>query len=317
MLNAAVKNQFSPETCDSKKTHAALLHHFTGHLDNTELQYWKEWDRLIDLETSVNNKEITKAWLSPSLNRERSTGKTLSSLVVDESIFDDSRNVSHMNNSDFIVQCRRSLSSSITTPLNVLRFEVGSRIVISTDGSTLHSSSHKSGIQRHIFGISRGTIKDIDEKNVHIKVNHGDFLRISRLALFQSKARPNCTEVLLRLDKEDFTTGTSTLRQNLGNLFTADIVPFSTKSEASQETMLNTQQRLHSRISVIRRSIIHLDAPKFEAHTLHQILREKNLTTLSKDFSNLNADQKAAANKVRAIICHLALQLFIVINLTP
>jgi hypothetical protein len=181
----------------------------------------------------------------------------------------------------------------------------------------LHSSSHKSGIQRHIFGISRGTIKDIDEKNVHIKVNHGDFLRISRLALFQSKARPNCTEVLLRLDKEDFTTGTSTLRQNLGNLFTADIVPFSTKSEASQETMLNTQQRLDSRISIIRRSIIHLDAPKFEAHTLHQILREKNLTTLSKDFSNLYAGQKAAANKVRVIPFHLALQLFIVINLTP
>ena len=75
--------------------------------------------------------------------------------------------------------------------------------------------------------------------------------------------------------------------------------------------MLNTrtQQRLHSRISIIRRSIIHLDAPKFEVYTLHQNLREKNLTTLSKDFSNLNADQKAAF--------HLALQLFIVINLTP
>ena len=81
------------------------------------------------------------------------------------------------------------------------------------------------------------------------------------------------------------------------------------KSEASQETMLNTQQILHSRISIIRRSIIHLDAPKFEVYTLHQNLREKNLTTLSKDFSNLNADQKAAF--------HLALQLFIVINLTP
>ena len=65
------------------------------------------------------------------------------------------------------------------------------------------------------------------------------------------------------------------LHPNLGNLFTADIVPFSTGEEF-----------------------------------------DNTIKTLSKDFLNLNADQKAATNKVRAITSHLVLQLFIVINLT-
>ena len=302
MLNAAVENHFSPEAHNSEKTHSALLKHFTGHLDNTELQYWKEWDRLIDIETSANSKDITKAWLSPSLDRERSTGKTMSSLIIDESIVNDSRNCSNLNGSIFILQCRRSSSSLNTTPLNSLKLEVGSHIVMSTDGSTLGSSSTKNTIQRHIFGISRGTIKDVDETSVGLQVNQADFIRISNLLKVQREAKNKGAECLFRLDKEEFTTGASTLRQNLGNLFTADIIPFSTKAEVSQETMLNMQQRMSSRVSSLRRSIIHLDVPKFDTSSLDQIIREKKLGTLSSEYSTLNKDQKAAADKVCFIL---------------
>lgn len=293
MLNVAVENTFSASKT-ANRTPIALLKHFTGHLDKDELLYLKEWDRLIDLEASVNNKEITKAWLVTSSERERSTGKTLSSMVFDQSTLCGDTNDADIVDAGFVMKCHRSEGASSTTPLNALRFEVGSRIVISTDGSTVQSSSNGPDIHRPIFGISRGTIKDIDCKYISVKLTHADFRRISNFQL----GGKNTSEILFRLDKEDFTTGTSTLRQNLANLFTSDIVPFTSKPGASQETLLNTQQRLQSRAALLRRSIIHLDSPHFEDNSIDDILRTHDMKTLSREFSRLNIDQKQCVNKV-------------------
>jgi len=295
MLNAAVENKESTCSYNSKRTHTALFQHFTGHLDDTEIQYLKDWDRLIDLEASVMNKEITKSWLIPSLERERSTGKTISSLILDESSLDKNLDASCMGSSEFIVKFSRSPNAITACLLNTLKFEVGSRVVLSTDGSSVRSIGDTSSTQRHVFGISRATCKAIDEHNVHIRVSHADFRRISSLA------RSSCYHPLFRLDKDDFMAGTSTLRQNLVKLLTSDVAPFSTKAEASQETLSNTQQRLKSRASSLRRSIIHLDVPQFEPLSLNEIFGSNHMIALANEFSELNEDQKAATYKVTTI----------------
>ena len=290
MLNAAMENQESIERPKMKKTHAALLQHFTGHLDQAEKDYFKEWDRLVDLEASVMNKEITKAWLVPALERERSTGKTISSLVVDKSSLEIGASSDSVS-SEFVVKCSRCSRSPISSPLNSSRFEEGSRVILSSDTSSVDSASRRSKTQRKIFGISRGIVKGLDERNIFIRLSHADIRRLLTLSL------SNQEELLFRLDKDDFMAGTSTLRQNLLNLMTADVLPFSTKSNTSQETLSNTQHALTSRGPSLRRSIVHLDAPEFSPVSMNALFGSNK--TLAEEYSTLNRDQKAAAYKVR------------------
>jgi len=292
MLNAAVENVDSTTTYGSNKSHASLLQHFTGHLDHVELDYLKNWDRMIDLEASVSNREITKSWLKSSSDRERSLGTTISSLTLDEGTLHDCKQsvVSQMM-SEFIIKCNRRSCNSNEPPLNSLKFEVGSRVVLSTDGVSIRSSLE----DRQKFGLARATVKSIDEQSIYIQVNHADFLRVSRLGRSKiSEGSPHT----FRLDKEDFMTGTSTLRQNLMNLFTSEVAAFPTKSVASQETMTNTLQRGRSSAPLLRRSIIHLDAPKFDSLPLSSMFASSSTSHLSNEFSLLNDDQKAAVYKV-------------------
>lgn len=291
MLNAAVENVDSTTTYGSNKSHASLLQHFTGHLDHVELDYLKNWDRMIDLEASVSNREITKSWLKSSSDLERSLGTTISSLTLDEGTLHDCNQSVVSEVSEFIIKCNRLSCNSNEPPLNSLKFEVGSRGVLSTDGVSIRSSLE----DKQQFGLARATVKSIDEQSIYIQVNHADFLRISRLGRSKiSEGSPHT----FRLDKENFMTGTSTLRQNLMNLFTSEVASFPTKSAASQETATNTLQRGRSTAPLLRRSIIHLDAPRFDSLPHLSMFASSSTSHLSNEFSLLNEDQKAAVYKV-------------------
>ncbi len=293
MLFAAVSNDSS-----SQKQHQPLLQHFTGHLDQVELEYFRQWDRLIDLESIVSNHGITKAWLINSLERERSTGKTISSLVLSDC--GDSRNplLGYDKGEDdvFIVKLERSVDSELTTPLNTLKFEIGSRVVLSSDGTSLFQLG-----QKHNFGIMRGSVKEIENNALYIRVGEADAKRVSRLKL----AAP--IRATFRLDKDEFTTGTGILRQNLISLFTSDIPPFVGKQGLTEELLVSIHDRTKSRFPWLRRSIIHLDLPKFDpigpekfifSPAVKADIQGCCLESLSNEFHELNSDQKAAVQKV-------------------
>jgi hypothetical protein len=305
MLNAAVENMHYDQIHESRKSHRKLLKHFTHHLVAKDLEYFQEWDRLIDLEDSSVNKEITKAWLRPSQELEMTTGKTISSLFIQkQNLIDFETSITKVDAMFFLV-CTRSPSAKLDNPLNALKFEVGSRVVLSSDGvSTCPNTTRRSFVKKHIFGLARGSVKVILEHSIQIQVSRSDYVRIYHL-LEKSSSDENI--LLFRLDKDDFAGGFSILRQNLLNLFTSDIVPFSTKPDASQETLTNIQQRLKSRASILRRLIVHLDKPHFEQLPLNNILNNPAMAELSKDFYDLNEDQKAAALKVslKKYITHL------------
>ena len=86
----------------AKNKHGKLLDHFTGHLQGAELEYFRNWDRLIDLEKHASAKDvISRAWLFGSAEKEMRDGKCISSLVLDEaySISVDTKETTSSTNS--------------------------------------------------------------------------------------------------------------------------------------------------------------------------------------------------------------------------
>ena len=284
---------------DLQKSHGALLRHFTGHLNDKELEYFREWDRLIDLEAKVSNQNISKAWLMNSIEREKCTGKCISSLVViGNENFQESLMQKNLDQNDsFIIKLSRSEDSTITSPLNTLKFEFGSRVVLSSDLTSLHESNE----HKH-FSILRGTMILIESNVVHIRVGEADAKRMSRIQLRSSPT----TTLRLRLDKDDFTAGTGTLRQNIMNLMTADIPPFTGNSGLTQELIISIHDRTKVRLPWLRRSIIHLNTPQFDNLRVQDIfktdgsrqIRGCNLDDLRINFNELNTDQQRAVRKV-------------------
>lgn len=294
MLNATVQIHSFGDIFNLQRTHGKLLNHYSHHLDQKELDYFKEWDRLIDLEASGIHHEITDAWLIPSLEREQKSGKTISSLIFDETCLDYEPNSEFGGISDYTLKLSRSSASSLFQPLNMLKFEASSRVVVSTDGSSL-SPEMEGPLRRHLFSIFRATVKELDESSIYLKVTQSDFLRISRFV-----KRKEMKKVMFRVDKDDFLVGTSTLRQNLAKLLTADVAPFKESAEM-QELTSPTQIQFKSRAPILRRLLIHLDSPRFEQISLPEIFfsnHSSELKCLAQEFSFLNEDQKAAVYKV-------------------
>jgi len=124
MLNAAVENRHCKQTTESRKTHRKLIDHFTSHLGNADLEYFLEWDRLIDLEASSSKNNIAKAWLRSSLELEATTGKSISSLVIENHTLMELGNLTDTEETNFSLICSRSPSSESAIPLNGLKFEV-------------------------------------------------------------------------------------------------------------------------------------------------------------------------------------------------
>ena len=294
MLNAAVQIHSSGDIFNLQRTHGKLLNHYSHHLDQLDLNYFKEWDRLIDLEASNVHHEITDAWLVPSLEREQKSGKTISSLIFDETCLDYKPNAEIVGASEYTLKLSRTGASSLFQPLNMLKFEANSRVVVSTDGSSLNPEID-GPLRRHLFSMFRATVKELDECSIYLKVNQSDFLRVSRFV-----KRKEMKKIRFRVDKDDFLVGTAILRQNLAKLLMADVSPFKESAEM-QELMSSTQMQWKSRAPNLRRLLIHLDSPRFEQISLPEIFfsnQSSELKCLAQEFSSLNEDQKAAVYKV-------------------
>ena len=350
----------------NKNPHAALLQHFTGHLDGAELQYFRDWDRLIDLEDNVRNHEITNAWLVPSVKRETLTGRCISSLVLHDGNGSGNNNNNNNDNdksarSESIMQqpggqnteeehkrtitFRRSGDSVLKTPLNSLKLEIGNRLILSTDGTSIHPAvfdrttgpSSSRVKTRHRMNVLKGVLKHIDETDISIGIDAGDLKQLLQVVHshggpYQGSNQPSSTNTTtaapatndmeklhFRLDKEEYTGGAKVLRQNLLNLFTVDIQPFSPpttqktqRSKTQEAPPSDIQLKLKHRMPRLRRSIIHFEPPRYEKKLMQPLFSPPGtaprrqidgcrLMDLSREFSQLNKDQKAAVIKVSGV----------------
>ena len=308
----------SVTTTPAKNKHGKLLDHFTGHLQGAELDYFRKWDRLIDLEKHASARDvISRAWLFESGEKEMRDGKCISSLVLDEAYSisvnteETTSSTNSENEQDVSIRFVRSNDSKQTTSLVSLSIEVGSYVIVSEDGTSFVSKSSPQGThnaQRRVvrqkkMHIMKGTVVKLGEGDIYISVPRKDVGRL--------RSPSNTQSVKFRLDKDEYTGSVGLLLQNLVNFFTLDIPSFSAESlGTSTKTKTPTANNEYSaRRRRLTNSIIRLDPqPRFlddisesslftsDAFALDGI-PGCDMSSLKRDFYKLNKDQKGAVLK--------------------
>lgn len=294
-------------------SHGELLQQYTGHLTPEEVTFFRDWDRLIDLEADATTHSTATAWLQDSAQREKESGESVSSLV-----FDGAEPSPNGDASYILIGFRRSLESAVQTPLSNLGLAPGSYLIISTDATSFHASasSDASGRNpssrlsskrrfRHQMHIVRGTIDKIEADRLLVRASRDDLERIRGLAMRYKETDETSvglrrTDLLFRIDKDRFSTGMSTLRQNLINFMTGG-----TALEGSKEPT-EEQTRMQQRLSWLRDVIVRLSSPvfieycpsMFTTSTSTPQLPGCDLESLAFEYAELNPDQRAAVEKV-------------------
>jgi hypothetical protein len=299
-MYAAAESGYYGAESDSNliKGHSPLLQQYTGHLDNADIAYFLEWDRLVDLEIDACSTSSAAAWLVSSAQRERSTGQCLSSLVLDESslVVDET--------SDNMLVFKRSLDAIGQSSFPNLDIEPGCYVIVSTDASITDISKAQSVDQsknnrvRHHLYLVRGTIAMSDSLSVTVHASHNDAER-ARAFVRQSQEVGNV--VRFRLDKDLASFGTGTLRQNLINFFTRD-------GDMPETTNTKEAVRYDQRLPRLRDMVVRLKPPQFEDGIKKSIFNSRqaqakaipgcDMLDLALEFAELNPDQQAAVEKV-------------------
>jgi hypothetical protein len=293
----AAASRVSSKMTGPDPSHHKLLHHFTGHLVDEEYSYFTQWDRLIDLEADASGSLIARAWLLGSDDRETETSKSISSLDFDpaesspKAVFDESWFSG--------IAFKRSPTAKIQTPLSNVGFEPGCRVIVSTDSTSLMSSSgstvRRSNAVRPQMHIVRGIVHKATDTHLQILASRDDLTRIENIVNVSASER-----ILFRLDRDDTATGIGTLRQNLVNLLTGDI-----KSPNDEPGSPMVQ----SRLSWLRDVLIRLRKPVFDKTLVQSMFTPIrgtkvgavpgcDLMDLCFESLTLNPDQRAAAEQV-------------------
>ena len=267
-------------------SHAALFHHFTNHLNEKEMEYFREWDRLIDLEAHASKYNIFQNWLTPSSDLELRTGKCISGLELEIAFGDTTKfgttypkpNAANIeSHSSYPIKFVRSSSSTCSTPLCNLKIEVGSQAVISADHTLYQLQSNSNGIQvkhynsnpkKHQLYMLRGAVENISEHAIILRSSKEECQKIHRL--MDRHTQDDNKTLLFRLDVDSLSPGVGTLRQNLLHLFGKDVPPFSVSNDnQSNFNAQNHQQQqeniytdvLQRRTQWLRNVVVHLNIP--------------------------------------------------------
>lgn len=287
-----VGNKSSTNAPRTNLPHRQLIDHFTGHLKGTDLDYFRKWDRLIDLERHASPSDIAKSWLYDSDEKERTDGRCISSLILDETHL--SATLVKKNDSDIdgdaVIRFCRSSENKSKQPITNLHFEKGTYVIIRSDDASFSTrsrqqSGNKYHSKRRRILIFRGSVSSVAESSIDIVLQQKDVCRLS-------------SKIMFRIDRDELSNGAGLLLQNLGkicrlswivrhfallgnglsllhssfvllllflvNFFTLDIPSFST--EALGQTPLKMKQMTQNTDSSARRrrltnSIIRLEPP--------------------------------------------------------
>ena len=222
--------------------HSQLLSHFAGHLTGTDLDYFRKWDRLVDLERHACAKDGTKtaAWLSGP----KEGGGCITSLVLDGE-YDGGRGGD--GDEDAIVRLRRPNDGNPNGPpapsLADSGLEAGSYCVVSSERQDNDVDETLDGRRRagaatvrnaKTVHLLRAKVASVRPDSVELSVPRKDVGRLVRLA------SANAT---FRVDRDEMSNGTGLLLQNLVNFFTLDIPAFSVESAGSKTPSLTVSAR--------------------------------------------------------------------------
>jgi len=325
MLFAKSSTQFDPLLTQTiEKSHAPLFHHYTDHLSATDLKYFREWDRLIDLEANASKHNLFKNWLTSSKDLEKSSGRCISGLEFDDNFFHlNSTPKKHIQSGlSFLVKFFRSPNSPHSTPLSNLNIDVGSQVVISVDNTLFQlqkkpfDANHKANKKRQNLHLLRGSVENISEQAILIRSSKEECDKVNILVAKKKNVNMNSFKnpIYFRLDKDELSPGFGTLRQNLISLFTKDVTQYSIGG--AKHADISEPNYIQKRIQWLRRCIIH-----FEVTPVFDLSQRKSLFSLPRqiqahfkpvqgcdfmdlamEFSELNPDQRAAVEKVRNLI---------------
>lgn len=135
MMYAAADASFTAPS--SKDKHERLRQHYTRHLQGADLEYFRKWDRLIDLEKEASVKDsISKSWMFGSSEKEAADANCISSLVIDSTTLSAANFEGSAGDGDKIVRFLRSDDSALRTPLTNLNIDEGSYVILSEDGTS-------------------------------------------------------------------------------------------------------------------------------------------------------------------------------------
>ena len=191
--------------------HRQLSQHFTSHLNEADLDYFRKWNRLIDLERHAASKDTAvKSWLLDSADKESADGNCISSLLLDRSslMTNDGTNKASANEERANLRFTKAAS---TLPMNTIGFECGSYVLLSTDTPFLTPKREFS----HKMHLLKGYVNQVTEHDIEISVSKRDVAHVRRLCEDSSNVA-----LKFRLDKDEFSSGVGLLYQNLVNFLT-------------------------------------------------------------------------------------------------
>jgi DNA replication ATP-dependent helicase Dna2 len=305
MLYAAAALTTLPKNQTSmiQRTHVKILDHFCGHLEPEDLQYFLDWDRLIDLEADATAKSISTAWLTPSHELEKSTGRTVSSLVLGDCFASTSQN--EVSSEWTNISLYRSSDAASKTDFSTLKMEPGSVVVLSVDSTSIASSSEEKRkrnlfVKRSKMHVARGLIQSVHDSKIVVKVSVQERRQLSKEL---ETAKLNHGNLKLRLDRDDSHVAFGKARQNLINLFTGDVSPF---LNSSADSILSQNRIARNRRAWLRNTVVKLHAPQYDPTKIESMFgRAKcetipgcDIISLEQEFHLLNEDQRNAVKKV-------------------
>jgi DNA replication ATP-dependent helicase Dna2 len=298
MLFAAAASALEDKTCSNSVniSHRELLNRFTGHLAKDDFHYFASWNRLIDLESDSSSFHVAESWLVDASKREMDTSKTIAGMSYNKR---SSLVLPDMKSST--ITFTRHSPSVMLSNLCHLSFEVGCRVVVSTDSivnQTATVSESQQGLQlrvkRRKMHLVCGMVEATNENDIVIRATKDDLIRIEKISMHS----------IFRIDKDERATGIGTLRHNLITLFAgADM-------QEESERIASHQAKLR-RCSILRDILIRHRPPVFVRTLEKNIFNNPalevdsvgipgcNLLDLAREFAELNPDQQAAVTKVR------------------
>jgi hypothetical protein len=326
-------------TCNAvEQSHNHLLQHFVGHLGPQEVAYFREWDRMIDLEFDNYSKAyLLKAWRQSSQDLQDKTRSTISDMIWDANYAPPSEPDSGR------VLLKFSKREAGASSLLSLNFEQGDMVVVSADADS-HSKRDRrlSQVQTqtnhstfHTRDIVRGFVHMVTDLQLYILVSGSDVAQIQkahescRLERGMVTGDKHC--LALRIDKDEYGSGASILRQNLANLFLGGIPKYSKDKRKiqSQETEDVASIRLRQRLISLRQNLFDTTAePRFDDGMKSHLFSYTGITPdipgcdlmdLCAEFYDLNLDQQQAVEKVRVrkpMFCDLGAVFFRLIHFT-
>ena len=122
------------------ETHRKLLSRFTGHLREEDMEYFRKWDRLIDIEAGSSDMKASTPWLANSRVREAELEESISGVIF------DTQSSHNVNSSNALVCFRRKTQMNSRTTFASINITVGSYVIVSTDGNPLDTFTRSSSI---------------------------------------------------------------------------------------------------------------------------------------------------------------------------